>query len=80
MTDTTTTVDELVRRARELRPAERALLIERVVAELHDDASGTQQSRSLAGLWAEYAAAPSADEIDEARRETWSGFPHDTII
>ena len=36
-------------------------------------------SRSFIGLCADLGPAPSAEEIDEARREMWTGFPRDDI-
>ncbi|HVX94580.1 MAG TPA: hypothetical protein VHK47_06685 [Polyangia bacterium] len=35
--------------------------------------------RALFGMCADLGPAPAADEIDEARREAWAGFPHDDI-
>ncbi len=35
--------------------------------------------RSLLGLWADLGPAPSAEDIDEARREAWANFPRDDI-
>jgi hypothetical protein len=35
--------------------------------------------RSARGLWADLGTAPSAEEIDEARREMWGNFPRDDI-
>ena len=32
-------------------------------------------SRGLIGLCADLGRAPSADEIDQARKEMWAGFP-----
>jgi hypothetical protein len=34
-------------------------------------------TRSPLGLCADLGPAPSAEEIDEARREMWTGFPRD---
>ncbi|HET7077011.1 MAG TPA: hypothetical protein VFM49_06110 [Chloroflexia bacterium] len=31
-------------------------------------------NRSLYGLWADLGSAPSAEEIDQARREAWANF------
>jgi hypothetical protein len=35
--------------------------------------------RSLLGLLADLGPAPSAEDIDEARREMWANFPRDDI-
>jgi hypothetical protein len=36
-------------------------------------------ARQLIGLCADLGSAPSAAEIDQARREMWAGFPRDGI-
>lgn len=36
-------------------------------------------SRPLIGLCADLGSAPSAAEIDQARREMWASFPRDDI-
>ncbi len=36
-------------------------------------------SRGFIGLCADLGPAPSADEIDEGRRDVWAGFPRDDI-
>ena len=35
--------------------------------------------RALFGLCADLGPAPSAEEIDDARREMWSAFPRDNV-
>jgi hypothetical protein len=35
--------------------------------------------RSILGLCADLGKAPSAEEIDEARREMWAKFPRDDV-
>jgi hypothetical protein len=35
--------------------------------------------RALFGLCADLGTAPSAEEIDDARREMWSAFPRDDV-
>lgn len=77
MSDPSLIIDELAQRARQLPPAERALLIERVIAELDQDAGITSLPRPLLGLWAAYGTAPSFDDIEDARRELWGAFPRD---
>jgi hypothetical protein len=49
-----------------------------VVQEAEPPAAATAP-RSLIGLCADLGPAPSAEEIDEARREMWAGFPRDDI-
>ncbi|MCP9493158.1 MAG: DUF2281 domain-containing protein [Pyrinomonadaceae bacterium MAG19_C2-C3] len=36
--------------------------------------------RSLRGLWADLGLEVTAEDIDEARREMWSNFPHEDIL
>lgn len=72
-------VEEIAKLARELTPVERARLIERVIAELERDASLSGPKRSLRGLWSDLGPAPSAEEIDAARREAWQDFPRDLM-
>jgi hypothetical protein len=43
------------------------------------EAPATTISRGFIGLCADLGPAPSAEEIDEARREMWAGFPRDDI-
>lgn len=37
------------------------------------------RQRQLIGLCADLGSAPSAAEIDQARREMWAGFPRDDV-
>jgi len=39
----------------------------------------TQSPKSLWGIWADLGPAPSAEEIDQARREVWANFPREDI-
>ena len=41
--------------------------------------SKASATRSILGLGAPLGRAPSAEEIDEARREMWATFPRDDI-
>jgi hypothetical protein len=53
-------------------------LVDVVVQEAERPAAATTP-RSFIGLCADLGPAPSAEEIDEARREMWAGFPRDDI-
>jgi hypothetical protein len=53
-------------------------LVDVVVQEAAPPAAPTT-SRSFIGLCADLGPAPSAEEIDEARREMWAGLPRDDI-
>ena len=35
--------------------------------------------RSLLGIWSDWGSGPSAEEIDEVRREMWANFPREDI-
>ena len=80
MAEAPASVEEIARLARQLRPTDRALLIERVIEELNQDAGyGIGPRRELLGLWADLGSAPSADEIDAARSKTWGNLPRSVI-
>jgi hypothetical protein len=49
-----------------------------VVQEAERPAPATT-ARGFIGLCADLGPAPSAEEIDDARREMWAGFPRDDI-
>lgn len=82
MSDQAATLDAVVAMALRLSRAERARLIERVAATLAEEAKGAADQsgrRSVRGVLAEFGPAPSAEDIDEARREMWGNFPKDDI-
>ncbi len=63
-----------------LPPLERLQVIARVLPEIERDLSERQRPlQSLLGLCADLGPAPSAEEIDEARREAWASFPREDI-
>jgi hypothetical protein len=70
------TLDEVVELAKRLSPAEQARLIERVAPELARalDFGRPAAGVSLLGLLKDLGPAPSAEEIDAARKEAWAGF------
>jgi hypothetical protein len=75
------TVETLLSQALSLTPRDKARLIERLSAALAHEllVGGRQPLRSMRGILKEHGPAPSADEIDEARREMWANFPRDDI-
>ena len=77
----TVTLDSILDQALQLSPLDRVRLIERVAALLEHDLSVSRPSplRSFRGILADLGPAPSAEEIDEARREAWANFPRDDI-
>ena len=75
------TLEEAAVLASRLSPLDRVRLVERVMSDLERDlmASGTRGRRSLYGLCADLGPAPSAVEIDQARREAWADFPREDV-
>ena len=69
----TITLDQVITLARQLPPLEKIRLIQRIAPEIEQDLREGLQTprpnRSLLGLCADLGPAPSAEEIDEARRE-----------
>jgi hypothetical protein len=65
---------------RKLPPRERLKVITQALPEIEQNLAGTPKARvSLRGLWKDLRPAPSAQEIDEARREMWKGFPREDV-
>lgn len=75
MSTETTTYEEIARLALNLRPADKIRLIERLAAGLRRDIADQPPAprRSLLGALAHLGPAPSAEDIDQARREMWGG-------
>jgi hypothetical protein len=75
------TLEQVVSLARQLPPVEKIRLIERMVPEIERDMLGQRplKRKSLLGLCADLGPAPSAEDIDEIRREMWAGFPRENI-
>jgi hypothetical protein len=75
------TLEQVVSLARQLPPAEKIRLIERMVPEIERDMLGQRplKRKSLLGLCADLGPAPSAEDIDEIRHEMWAGFPREDI-
>ena len=77
----TATLNEVFDLAKKLSPRDKIRLIEHMAPEVERDllASQPKPRKSLWGLWANLGPAPSAEEIDEARREEWTNFPREDI-
>jgi transcriptional regulatory protein LevR len=83
------TLDQVITLARQLSPLEKIRLIEQIAPEIerHMQQQGTEQPdlaqpkplRSLLGLCADLGPAPSAEDIDEIRKEMWGDFPREDI-
>ena len=44
-----------------------------------EKAGATRRRRSLKGLWADLGVEVSPEDIAEARREMWGGFPREDV-
>lgn len=76
-----TTLADVLQRAQRLAPIDKVRLIERLAPEIERalPQEPAAPKRSLHGIVKEFGPAPSAEEIDEARREAWATFPRDDI-
>lgn len=75
------TFEQVFNLAQLLKPSDQARLISQL-AEVIESAFEAQEisspaRRPLRGLLADLGPAPSAEDIDEARREMWGNFPRD---
>lgn len=73
------TLEDVLALAKRLSPVDKVRLVERIAPEVERDlADGSEgQSHSLLGLLKDLGPAPSAEEINAARREAWASFPRD---
>ncbi len=76
------TPDEVIALVMSLPPLEKIRLMEQLAASLQRDLApkGKKPKRSSRGLLADLGPAPSAEDIDEARREMWAGFPREEFF
>jgi len=81
MSATLTTLEQVVTLAMQLSPLDKIRLIEQIAPKIEQELVMTQVKprRSLLGLCADLGSAPSAEEIDEVRREMWKNFPREDI-
>jgi hypothetical protein len=74
------TLDQVLALARRLRPEDQARLVARLAPMVERVLDQAEQSLSppprtpIRGLLADLGPAPSAEEIDEVRREMWAAF------
>ncbi len=75
------TLEEALEVVRRLSPVDKVRLIERIVPDIERELMTARSAprRSLWGLCADLGPAPSAEEIEEARREAWERFPREDI-
>lgn len=76
------TIEQVLNFAQTLRPPEQAHLISRLASLMEKNVANAEQKqptprRPLHGMLADLGPAPSAEDIDEARREMWANFPRD---
>lgn len=71
------TLEEVLKLAKQLSPVEKVRLIEQIAPEIEHDLISRRPIRSvsLLGIVKDLGPAPSAEEIDEARREAWRRSP-----
>ncbi len=60
-------------------PFEKQQEILRYATRLRDEAAAKRPFRSIKGILAGRGISISAEDIEEARRETWKNFPRDDI-
>jgi hypothetical protein len=76
-------VEALTAQALRLTPVQRIRLVEQVLRTLEQDLSARpariQARPPLRGVLADLGPAPSAEDIDVARREAWSNFPREDL-
>lgn len=74
------TADTVLTMLRQLPPRERLRVIAVALPETERDlAEHRRPLQSLRGLCVDLGQAPSADDIDQARREAWANFPREDI-
>ncbi|MDX1992298.1 MAG: hypothetical protein SF029_07910 [bacterium] len=82
MSPYTPTLEEVLNDALRLSALDRIRLIEKVMAAFEQEV--LEQNRtpleSWYGLVADLGSAPSAEDIDEVRREMWQNFPREDML
>ena len=71
------TIPAALKAIRQLPPRERLKILVEEIAEAEKELPGetAEPVVSLWGLLEKYGPAPSAEDIDEMRREVWANFP-----
>jgi hypothetical protein len=77
----TVNLDQVLTMATQLSALDKVRLIEALTPQIKQDLKAIHSTRrkSLLGLCADLGPAPSAEEIDAARREAWASFPRGDI-
>jgi hypothetical protein len=81
MAQTQANLDEVVQLAKGLSPADQLRLVERLLPGLETKVETVNKKplRSSYGALRDLGPAPSAEDIDEVRREMWRNLPRDDI-
>lgn len=74
-------LEAVVALAKRLSGRDKVRLIELLAPSIERDLLAVESGprRSLFGLCSDLGSAPSLEEIDEARRQEWAGFPREEI-
>lgn len=72
-------LEEVLKQVKQLSLGDKVRLIERVAPEIERELMTTQLTyrQSLWGICADLGKAPTAADIDEARRDEWANFPRE---
>jgi len=75
------TFEEALSLVKRLSPVDKVRLIEQITPDIERELMAARPAprKSLWGLCADLGAAPSAEEIDQARREEWANFPREDV-
>ena len=75
------TLEQVLKLAKQLSPLEKVQLIEQVAPDLEAPleafSKGKRPLQSAYGICADLGPAPSAEEIDEVRKEIFKNFPRE---
>ena len=75
------TLDQVLDLAQKLSPSDQARLVVRLAPALERalEQPVSKPRPNFWGMLSDLGPAPSAEEIDEARREAWANFPREDI-
>jgi hypothetical protein len=79
MTEKITTLNEVFALVDDLSPLDKVRLMEKIATSLKVNIREEFQQpiESMYGICADLGTAPSAEDIDEVRREIWANFPRE---
>lgn len=74
-------LQEVLNLAKQLSPVDKVRLIQQLTPDIERELVSNKITprKSLWGLCADLGNAPTAAEIDEARRDEWANFPREDI-